>query len=75
MSKQIEHDFRQHKHGRKAGSGKALFATSKYGKVHPAHPIQNGVGDIAFGVAELDRARLHVKLLAIRRTPRLQSPM
>jgi hypothetical protein len=34
MSKQTEHDFWQHQHGRKAGSGRAPFAPSKYPNIN-----------------------------------------
>jgi hypothetical protein len=51
-----------------------LFIWSKYVKVQPIYPAQNDIVDRALGVAALDDARWHVKLLAIRRTHRLQSP-
>jgi hypothetical protein len=38
-------------------------------------PTQNGIVDRAFEYVELDEARLYVKLLAIWRTHRLQSPV
>ena len=75
MTTQIERDGRNQKHGRTAASGVTLFVPSKYGKSQPVHPVQNGIGDHAFRVATKDGTRLHVKLLAIRRTHRLQSPM
>jgi hypothetical protein len=75
MTMQIERDDGHQKHRRTAGLGITLFAPSKYVKSLPAHPVQNGIGDHACGVATHDDAPLHVKLLAIRRTHRLQSPM
>jgi hypothetical protein len=54
---------------------KGFFAPSKYRKVQLVCPTQNGIVDRAFEYVALDDARLHVKLLAIRRMHRLQSPV
>ena len=75
MTMQIGRDDWYQKHGRTTGSGITLFAPSKYVKYHPVCPAQNGIVNRAFEVAALDGARWHVKLLAIRRIHRLQSPM
>ena len=52
-----------------------MFVPSKYVKSRPDHPLQNGIGDHVFSDDAHDDTRYHVQLLAIRRTPRLQSPM
>ena len=75
MIQQTLRDDWHQKHRRKAGSGRALFASLKYLKVHATYATHNGIVTHAFGLATLDDQRLHVKLLAIRRIHRLQSPM
>jgi hypothetical protein len=54
---------------------KGFFEPSKYRKVQLVCPTQNGIVDRAFEYVGHDDARLHVKLLAILRTHRLQSPV
>jgi hypothetical protein len=75
MTTQIERHCWHQKHGRKIGSGRAIIASSKYRKVQLVCPAQNGIVDRAFEYVAIDEARLHVKLLAIWRTHRLQSPV
>jgi hypothetical protein len=43
--------------------------------IAPYRVAQNGIVDRAFEYVALDDARLHVKLLAILRAHRLQSPV
>ena len=52
-----------------------MFAALKYGKYQPAYSVQNGILARACALVAPEALRLHVKLLAILRTHRLQSPV